>query len=481
MQKLFHSCRGLDEKLLQAYALSEDILMEHAALGLCSAIDEYFQRVDKRLAQEKSVCIVAGSGNNGADGIALARLLSGRYSVSLYLPFGVLSLMAKKQLQRVRTLEIDLIDEVRSCDVIVDALLGTGINRPLEKKRASIIQEMNEKDAYVIACDIPSGLNLEGVPSPIAVKADKTVTMGAYKLALYSDYAKSYVGEVCCINLGVEKQYYTNLEKESAYLLEKEDLLLPQRHSLEMAHKGLFGHGVVFCGEKEGASILSAMAMSRFGVGLTTLVGRKSPLSPAYLMYATDIPQSTTAFGIGMGMGKIQEMRVIEEMVQSPLPILLDADALSSSYLLEIVKQTKREIVLTPHPKEFVRLWSLLMNESISVETLQKNRFYFISQFHQHYPHVTLLLKGVNMLIIHQRGLYINPLGDAKLSKGGFGDLLSGLIVALLAQGYSGIDATIQASLAFVCASNLYKGKDYAMLPTDLIENLQHLSTLNSE
>ena len=131
--------------------------------------------------------------------------------------------------------------------------------------------------------------------------------------------------------------------------------------------------------------------------------------------------------------------------------------------------------ILTPHPKEFVMMWERLTSEKITIEELQNNRFEIVRKFSQKYPHITLLLKGANMLIVHNQQLYINPLGSSKLAKGGSGDVLGGLIVALLAQGYDSLDATIQASLAFTLASKRVKKASYAMLPTDLIDNLDSL------
>jgi len=150
----------------------------------------------------------------------------------------------------------------------------------------------------------------------------------------------------------------------------------------------------------------------------------------------------------------------------------LDADSFHSEELLSILEQKEREIVITPHPKEFSSLWKILTGEVLSVEEIQKNRFGMVRKFNAKYPHVTILLKGANTLIMQEGKFYINPLGCAKLSKGGSGDVLSGLIVSLLAQGYTALDASIQASLALVTAANRYRGASYAMLPTDIIEGL---------
>ena len=154
----------------------------------------------------------------------------------------------------------------------------------------------------------------------------------------------------------------------------------------------------------------------------------------------------------------------------------MDADIFSNRDMLKIMEQTDREIVLTPHPKEFVALWKYMTDEALSVEYIQKNRFKAARQFNRLYPHVTLVLKGANTIITYKDKLYINPLGTSRLSKGGSGDVLSGLIVSLLSQGYSGVESAIQGTLALAVASNQYSGANYAMVATDIVEEISKLS-----
>jgi hydroxyethylthiazole kinase-like uncharacterized protein yjeF len=479
MQKVFKDCYALDKYCYETYGLSEDILMEHAALGMARHIWEKFpkyreENIDPK--EIKTVLIVAGAGNNGADGIALARLLFGSYSVKLYLPFGVKSKMAKKQLSSVEALNIEMVEKVIEADIVVDALYGAGLNRALDEKTKTLLVEMKMTQAYAIACDIPTGLNNKGEPSPLAFYADVTITMGAYKEALFSDYAKEYVGQIVCVDLGVHHVAYAWGDKPSATLLEESDLALPTRDFMKTTHKGTFGHVAVFCGEKEGAGVMAGMASARFGAGLTTLVVHEKVSSPPYLMQATVVPQNVSALAIGMGLGETFERACLQKsVIESSLPVVLDADALSSQALLSLLEQKDREIVLTPHPKEFASLWKILTQEELSVSQVQSRRFEMVRRFNALYPHVTLLLKGANMLIVHQKKCYINPLGSPLLSKGGSGDVLSGLIVALLAQGYTGVEAAIQGSLALVMAAHNYKGATYAMLPTDIIDEVGKL------
>ncbi|SFV65704.1 NAD(P)HX epimerase / NAD(P)HX dehydratase [hydrothermal vent metagenome] len=478
MQYVYKDCYAMDKQCYEELLLTEDILMEHAALGMAEHIFQKFPKYEEgdSLESIKTVLIVAGPGNNGADGIALARLLFGFYKIKLYLPFGLKTDMSKKQFQRIKNINIEIVSKIDKADIVVDALYGAGLNRTLDEVTKKLIIEMKMQNAYSIACDIPTGLDINGNPSPQAFYADTTITMGAYKEALYSDYAKEYAGDIVRVDLGIHHYRYIQGSQYCARLLENKDLFLPNRNFIKVSHKGTFGHVAIFCGEKEGAGIIAGMASASFGAGLTTLVVHDKVSPPAYLMHATVVPDNATALAIGMGLGRHFESEFLQKYVlNSHLPIVLDADAFLSAELLSVLEQKDREIVITPHPKEFVTMWKILTGEELSVAEVQSRCFEMVRRFNAKYPHVTLLLKGSNTLIMREEQLYINPLGCSKLSKGGSGDVLSGLIVALLAQGYTGVEAAIQGSLALVMAANNYKGSSYAMLPTDIIEEVSRL------
>jgi len=466
MQKVFKSCYDLDKRCYEIYGLTEDILMEHAARGMAEYIKNNFDH-------GTSILIVSGTGNNGADGIVLARQLHGEYDVKLVLPFGTKSEIAKLQEQRAEALGVNIVKELYDSDVIVDAIFGAGLNRELDEETQHILHQLNSFIGFKIACDVPTGVSENGLLMPMAFYADVTITMGALKESLYVDESKDVLGEIMRVDLGVSSQKYETESNTS--VLEFSDLKLPSR-TVCSTHKGTFGHAGIFCGEKEGAGIIAGMAASRFGAGLTTLVVHEKITPLPYLMHSTVVPQNCTALAIGMGLGTHFESEFLQKyVVQSHLPIVLDADSFYSDEILDILEQKDREIVITPHPKEFVSLWKILTGEVLSVSRIQQNRFETIHNFNARYPHITLLLKGANMLMMQEDKLYINPLGCAKLSKGGSGDVLSGLIVSLLAQGYSAIDATIQGSLALVMAADRYEGSSYAMLPTDIIDALTTL------
>ena len=464
MQKLFKECYKMDEKCYEKFGLSEDILMEHAS----SEMEKFIR---SKFKEGSSVLIVSGAGNNGADGIALARLLHPDYEVKLYIPFGVKSEMAKLQLRRANLVGVEVVDEIKEAKIIVDALFGAGLNRELNKASINIIESLNALNGYKIACDIPSGLDINGTPLPIAFFAETTITMGALKEALYADYAKDYVGDIIVANLGVSRELYE--DETDVYVLEKSDFKAPVRES-KNCHKGSFGHLAVFCGEKEGAAIISATAGARFGAGLTTLIIHEKIYNiPPFLMTSTTTPKNATAIAIGMGLGEYFEKELLEkEVINSDTPIVLDADALYKKELLNIVKQ-KREVVITPHPKEFSAVLKTLKNINISIKEIQQNRFKLAKEFSLKYPNCTLLLKGANPIIAKNGELFVNPLGSQVLAKGGSGDVLSGLIASLLAQGYSALDSAINGSLALALASTKYSKPNYSLLATDIIELLE--------
>jgi len=466
MQPLYKSCYPLDQRCYEEYALTEDILMEHASMGMANYIRENFKK-------DSSVLIVCGVGNNGADGIVLARLLQNSYDVKIYLPFGIRSVMAKIQLERVQTLDIEFVDEGEEADVIVDAIFGAGLSRELDEKTRKLIVKLEKLKGFKIACDVPTGIDIAGNPLPMALFCDVTITMGALKESLYSDMAKDYVGEIICVDLGLSHVKYTEGFETDIFLLEESDIKLPTRTRAN-THKGNFGHLAVIAGEKEGASVMAGLSALRFGAGLVSLIGEVESSLPIELMQDIELPYNTTAIAFGMGFVEF-ENEIIEDILDSKVPLVLDAGVFSSEVLLEFLEQKDREIVLTPHPKEFVSLWNMTIDSPLNIAILQVNRFEKVREFCSVFPHVTLLLKGANIIIAKDKELFINPYGTSKLSKGGSGDVLAGLIGALLAQGYESLEATIQASLAFTASAKAYDGASYAMLPTDLIEEIGKL------
>ncbi len=461
MQKVFYEVGSLDKRCYEEFALTEDLLMEHAASSLSR---EIYKRFDKN----KSVFIVCGTGNNGADGIALARLLYKRFDVKLYIPFGVKSSMAEMQLKRVKLLGIEIIDELIESDIIVDCLFGSGLNKDLDDKSQYILNTLNTFDSFKIACDIPSGVNSLGQVTTVAFEADITITMGALKTSLFTDIAKDFVGEIKVANLGVQREIYET--SSNIYLLEKEDMNLPFRNKKD-SHKGTYGHLNVVAGCKKGAGVIAAKAAFGFGTGLVSVICHENIDLPYHIMQTHKLTKNCTAIALGMGLGRYEEDE-IQKILKKDVPIIIDADLFYEDVILEALD---KEVVLTPHPKEFCELLKLCDIADITVEILQENRFKYVETFCKKYPKVILLLKGANVLISQNDKIYINNLGSAVLAKGGSGDVLSGLVGSLLAQGYKPLDATISASLAHAIAAGNYRKNNYSLIPSDLVEEVKKL------
>lgn len=461
MEKVFYEVGTLDRRCYEEFALTEDILMEHASNSIASFIEKEFK-------EDKSILIVCGMGNNGADGIALARLLHTKFNVKLYIPFGVKSEMAAVQLRRVELLSVQIVEALEQSDIIVDCLFGSGLNKDLNEESQEIINKLNDYDAYKIACDIPSGINSLGQVTTTAFEADITITMGALKVSLFSDISKDFVGEIKVANLGVQRYIYET--DTNVHLLDKEDLKLPLRNK-KNSHKGTYGHLNVIAGCKAGAGVIAAKAGFGFGAGLVSVVTHLNVDLPYHIMQTHKITDACTAVALGMGLGNY-ELKEIKEILNSDIPMILDADLFYEEIILDALS---KEVVLTPHPKEFCALLKLCDIADIDTLELQENRFKYVEMFTKAYPKVVLLLKGANVIIAQDRNLYINSFGTAVLSKGGSGDVLSGLVGSLLAQGYSCLDAAISASLAHAMASNNYKKNNYSLIPADLVEEIKKL------
>ena len=455
MRPLYNDVYELD-RFCYEKGLNEYILMENAARRMYEEI---------KRANCKRVLVISGSGNNGADGIALARMLLGEVEVKLFLPMGVKSQMAKFQLKVYKQYNGEFFDDFNSkdCkyDCYVDAIFGAGLKRELSNKINNIIRKINKKDGFKLACDIPTGLGDRKYGE--VFKADVTITMGAEKLALYSDVAKDYVGEVKIANLGVSYKNYT--KKTNYYILEKDDMKLPIRYK-QNTHKGSFGHMGVLVGEKEGAGIISAMAGLNFGTGLVTAITKEKINIPYEIMHSYSIGDyDTLVFGMGMGNFYDDE---IEKICKMDIKKVIDADMF---YKKEILHCLDKNVVLTPHPKEFSSLLEICKIGKFSVKEIQNNRFNFALEFSKKYPNVVLLLKGANTIIAYKNQLYINPFGKQSLSKAGSGDVLAGMIGSLLAQNYHPLKAAISATIAHSLAGDITP--NYNLTPIKLIENFR--------
>ena len=463
MKKVFKEVYSLDKNCYDK-GLNEYILMENAARTMYDEIKSH---------NIKSICIISGAGNNGADGIALARMFLGVCEVSLFLPMGVKSEMAKYQLNVYKNYGGEYSEYSpnesqikKEYDCYVDAIFGSGLKRDLDSKINNIIKMLNKKDGLKIACDIPTGLDENGNPKGEVFKADITITMGAIKLSLLNDFAKDYVGIIKVANLGISFDNYT--KKTKYFLLDDSNMKLPIRTKFN-SHKGSFGHLGVLVGDKEGAGVICALAALNFGAGLVTCITKEKINIPYELMHSYSIDNKFNTIVFGMGMGNFYDDE-LKNICKLNIPKVIDADMF---YKKEIMHCLDKAAVLTPHPKEFSSLLKICEFGEFSIKEIQNNRFELALQFSKKYPKVVLLLKGANTIVAYKGQLYINNLGTPALSKGGSGDVLAGMIASLISQGYHILKATITATLAHAKAGDVKP--NYSLTPIKLIDNLKTL------
>ena len=496
MEKIFDSVRALDKRAEDAFNLKNGVLMEHAARGMAERIHSLFsshilhsQHIRTSTGQENAwklpypqielpqitsplVQIVCGSGDNGGDGFALARILADFCTVQVVSVKEPKSPLCKLQRERLDLLGIPIAAELQEhCDVLVDAVFGTGIRGGLDNEMCALIEQMNAIRSYKIACDIPSGLNEFGIPSPVAFRADETYTMGTLKTALYADASKDYTGTIHVCNLGLPRRCYEG--ETDTFLLSANDMRLPHR-AVQNTHKMSYGHGLFFCGEKSGACMLAASAALHFGIGLVTVFGAPVSAAPFDFMYAAELPENFSAAMVGSGLGRTpdrqaQALKFLSQEQVRERPLILDADILHNTKLPELLPLLKASI-LTPHPKEFQ---SLLVNSGlaqVSVGEIQEHRFEYLRMFCNTFPHAVTVLKGAYPLIGYRNRIFVNPLGTNMLAKAGTGDVLSGMITALAAQGYPPLEAAYTASLAHAEAARVLHTSDYGLTATALTD-----------
>ncbi|GAA8182007.1 NAD(P)H-hydrate dehydratase [Helicobacter pylori] len=464
MLSVYEKVNALDKRAIEEFNLSEDILMENAAMALERAVLQ-------NASLGAKVIILCGSGDNGGDGYTLARRLVGRFKTLVFEMKLAKSPMC--QLQKERAKKVGVViktweekNEDLECDVLVDCVVGSAFKGGLEPFLN--FESLSQKARFKIACDIPSGIDSKGRVDKRAFKADTTISMGAIKSCLLSDRAKDYIGELKVGHLGVFNPIYEI--PTDTFLLEKSDLKLPLRDK-KNAHKGDYGHAHVLLGKHSGAGLLSALSALSFGSGVVSVQALECEITsnnkPLELVFCENFPNPLSAFALGMGLENIpKDFNKWLELA----PCVLDAGVF---YHKEVLQALEKEVILTPHPKEFLSLLKLV-GIHISMLELLDNKLEIARDFSQKYPKVVLLLKGANTLIAHQGQVFINNLGSVALAKAGSGDVLAGLILSLLSQNYTPLDAAINASLAHALAGLEFKN-NYALTPLDLIEKIKRL------
>ena len=432
-----------DALTLGVQGISSWELMERAANGFAKTFIRKFPNPGKGL-------VVCGPGNNGGDGLAIARILSEKTSVAVFLPSLFSSFspdflenleLLPKSVDIYRGEENDLAQLVSGFDWLGDALFGIGLNRGFGPEIQSIIKVMNLFGGLKIAIDIPSGFQEGNQTSEVVFKADWVGTFHSPKLNFLFPEAQEFVPGFEIIDIQLSE---VEPQNDPIFYLEAKDVKTAINPRPKFSHKGTYGHAFLIAGSegKMGAAVLAASAMIRSGVGLVTvfvpecgleIIQVSVPEAMAIANHGKGLPQIShfKSIGIGPGLGKGQESQNLlkELMTQVRCPLVLDADALNIlSENIELLKRLPENSVLTPHPKEFERL---VGKSESNLEMLQKAR-----QFSRENK-VYLILKSAHTAICFPNGhCYINSTGNPGMAKGGSGDVLTGILTSTIAQGY---------------------------------------------
>ena len=502
--KLFSAeeIRLWDQYTIQHEPISAIGLMERAAR-------QCVEWLEQNSYLDKPFHVFCGKGNNGGDGLAIARMLSDRkIAVTVHiLEFGHkgtddfqtnLAKLHQHPDVSIRFIQTEKnFHELKPDDLIIDALFGSGLNRGLEGVTAKLVTHINESGCHVISIDIPSGLFTDrSSRGQVAVKADHTLSFQNYKLSFLMAENAEFVGEVHILDIGLLPDFSQSLFTK--YEL-TDDLMIQAiyRPRNRFSHKGNFGHALIIAGSygKIGAAILAGSACLRSGVGLiTTHIPKcgydimQTSLPEAMVMtdfnssFVTKVDDDLSkyrAIGIGPGIGTASETKKMLRDVFNNYsePLVLDADALNiiaaQNDLLPLIPAGS---VLTPHPREFVRLFGETVNDFERVE---------LALIKAKELNCVILLKGHYSLIATPgRKAFFNSTGNAGMATGGSGDVLTGIITGLLAQNYPPEDASILGAYIHGWAGDRAAAtlSKEAMIAGDIIHHLPeafiHLSTL---
>lgn len=494
--KLFSAeeIRQWDQYTIQHEPISSINLMERAA-GQC------VEWLERNNYTEKKFHIFCGKGNNGGDGLAIARMLAERKcAVIVYiLEFGHKGTDDFQQnlarLHQYPETEIRFIQtennfhKLDTNDIIIDALFGSGLNRGLDGVTAKLVEHINRSGCIIISIDIPSGLFTDrSSKGETIIKADHTLSFQCFKLAFVMAENSEFLGEIHILDIGLHPDFHSS--SPGKYELTDDSLIQSiYKPRNRFGHKGNFGHALIIAGSygKIGAAVLSARACLRSGAGLLSChipqcgyAIMQSSLPEAMVMtdfnssFITKIEDDWSKYksiGIGPGIGMASETKaMLNEVLENyKAPVVLDADALNCiASQKEMLKKIPAGSILTPHPKEFERLFGETNTEFERIElALQKSKEYS----------VVIVLKGHHTFIATPANKgFFNSTGNAGMATGGSGDVLTGILTGLLAQGYTTIGAAILGVYIHGLAGDMAAEKQSmeAMIAGDITDHLSY-------
>lgn len=449
-----------DRQTLSREGITSEMLMERAATRVFEWIHHRLEGAPTRIH------IFCGVGNNGGDGLVVARHLQDHgYQVTAYIvkysDHRSADFLTNLKRLKDRNIWPDYLDsgsslpEIPATDLVVDAVFGIGLNRPPAPWVGTLFQALNDSGAFILSIDMPSGLFTDRVPeNPDAVvRANYLLTFGAPKLVFFLPQTGRFIERWEVLDIGLDPDYMRQVEVE--YEFYGAGLVRSfYRPRERFSHKGTYGHALILGGShgKIGAVALAARAGLYSGAGLVTACVPACgyiPLQaqvPEIMVWTTsgevehvDFPQETSGYSIGAGMGMGTSQTTARAFLQwlghQQQPLLLDADALNIlGRHPESLDQIPPGSILTPHPGELRRL---IGDWKDDFEKLEKAREFAKAR------QCVLLIKGAHTLILYQGRGYVNSSGNPGMATAGSGDVLSGMIAGLMAQGYSPVEAAL--------------------------------------
>ncbi|HOJ92955.1 MAG TPA: NAD(P)H-hydrate dehydratase [Dictyoglomaceae bacterium] len=489
--------RNIEKGLEEKYGIPPIMLMENASGSLFNFLKEHFSNL-----KDRKIAVLCGPGNNGGDAISLVRyfLNNGiKPKIFTYLWDKNTSSLLNIQYKLLEKESIEVVSlienyqDLKDFDLVIDGIFGVGLSRNIEESLKDVFDFVNSIKKLVIAVDVPSGMNSDtGEIMGGVLKADVTFTMFFPKLGFFNPTTIDYIGDLKISNLGFPLNILEDFVSSRINLVEKEDLYKFLPVYSKNVHKTKKGKALIIGGSIKytGAPILSAMSALRVDTGMVYLAVPES----IHMLYRSLYPEiiilplkdregfissqnieslvsvikdlGINAVGIGPGIGIYGETNyfVQEFLRRISIPVVVDADALS--YVRDILPElNNKRMILTPHFGEMARILGT------SPEDIQKNRFKIGDEFVEKYK-VHLILKGpYSLTFTPEKETYINPFADSLLATAGSGDVLTGIITGLLAQGLSEKGACLLGSYTHAYSANLWKERksSYGLIASDII------------
>lgn len=486
--------RAIDAATMAADKITSQALMERAATAFTRAL----VTVPRVMIAGKNsqIVIVCGTGNNGGDGLVTARLLHkmGLKVRVIQAMIGTRSGDNAANLKRLKSLHLPIEEVIENASfpiiptgsVLIDALFGTGLSRPVSGYWAELINYLNSVEATRYALDLPSGLPADGPPTGAVVQADRTLSLGYPKLALLSPYNTRYLGEWALIDFSLNHAFVTNELTSKHYLSTDIEVkqLLKIRHRND--HKGTFGHALLVAGSygSVGAAVISARSIMRAGAGKLTchLPGCGYQIMQTAFPEAmcradkaercitkVQAPTEYAVVGVGPGLGQDpRTAKMLKKLLhQCERPLVIDADALN--LLAENPDWwplVPKGSILTPHPKEFERLFGKQEDDFA--------RWRVQSRVAKQRGIVLVLKTGYTSIATPNGDLYFNNTGNPGMGTAGTGDALTGILTGLMARGYDSVDAARLGVWLHGLAGDLAVKKTglESMVASDLVDHL---------